>query len=426
MSSPFIKQPILSRLLQDFQKETHQTLVSDSGFEEFLLKSVRAMPETNLRALTVLAGAILFEEGAPGDAIYIVRSGVLAAVKGDLSDPILLSYNGVGQVIGEMALLEDRPRSVSIVALAHSELVRIDARDFQATLDGYPSLALGLFKALSARLRLADKTRTIASVVERELQERLLQLAKEKECLEVLQNYQSEFRDLLVHDLRNPLGSIFLGLETLRAEMTPTQLESKQNVLQAVDLALERLDRLTGDLLDAARMDAGMLVLNRETISLPDLIRRLHIQASVLAERKAICINNQISENLPPISVDVGVIERVVVNLLDNAIKYAPAGGDITISAGVDGEQIWLSVSDKGAGIPEAQWYQVFESFTQLEASQSPLRVGHGMGLRFCHLALEAHGGRIWVERSEGCRFIFSLPLKPARNSAPEQTPRPE
>ncbi|MEI6872209.1 MAG: ATP-binding protein, partial [Verrucomicrobiota bacterium] len=400
MSSPFLKEVVLRGLLEGYEKEAHQTLVSDSGFEEFLLKSVRATPETNLRELTVMAGAILFEEGTPGDAIYIVRSGVLAALKGDLADPVLLSYNCVGQVIGEMALLEDRPRSVSIVALFHSELVRIDARDFQATLDRYPSLAIGLFKALSARLRLADKTRTIASVVERQLQERLVHVTKEKECLEVLQNYQREFRDLLVHDLRNPLGSIFLGLETLRAGMTATQLESKQNVLYAVDLALERLDRLTGDLLDAARMEAGMLVLNLETVSIPDLIRPAQVQASVLAERKAICINNRIPENLPPIKIDAGIIERVVINLLDNAIKYSPAGGDITILAGVEGEQIWLSVSDKGGGIPEVQWAQIFESFTQLEASQTHLRVGHGMGLRFCHLALEAHAGRIWVERS--------------------------
>ncbi|NBV86083.1 MAG: hypothetical protein EBS01_07440 [Verrucomicrobia bacterium] len=421
MSYLSLKQTILERLLHGYQKEVHKRLVSDSGFEEFLLDSVRTVPGASVSEFTVGEGAVLFEEGAPGDAAYIVRSGVLAALKGDLSDPVVMSYNGVGQVIGEMALLEDRPRSVSIVALLPSELVRIDARDFQATLEAYPSLARGLFKALSARLRLADHSRSVATGVERQLQTCVAQLSKEKESLEVLQNYQSEMRDLLVHDLRNPLVSIFLGFETLRAGMSPTQLASKQNVLQAVDFALERLDRLTGDLLDAARMEAGVLALRVETISLPVLVGRIHKQATLLASRKSIRIVNLIPDDLPPLGIDVGVIERVVVNLLDNAIKHAPEGGDITLSAGADGASVWLSVSDKGPGIPESHWSEVFDSFTQLEAPLSHLRVGYGMGLRFCHLALEAHGGRIWVERSEGCRFVFSLPLTPALSLPPGQ-----
>ena len=120
-------------------------------------------------------------------------------------------------------------------------------------------------------------------------------------------------------------------------------------------------------------------------------------------------------EALPTASADRDKIERVVTNLVDNAVKYTPNGGQITLAARAEAEHLLLSVTDTGPGIPEEQRQRIFERFAQVKGDTRARR-GFGLGLAYCRLAVEAHGGRIWVEPGPGgvgSRFAFTLPISP-------------
>jgi signal transduction histidine kinase len=118
-------------------------------------------------------------------------------------------------------------------------------------------------------------------------------------------------------------------------------------------------------------------------------------------------------DELPPITVDEEKIERVLANLIGNAIKYTPGEGKITVTAEAQDDHIQVNVTDTGPGISPEDRKRIFERFAQVEGSSS--RQGFGLGLSFCRLAVEAHGGQIWVESGDdeiGSRFSFTLPLE--------------
>jgi signal transduction histidine kinase len=118
--------------------------------------------------------------------------------------------------------------------------------------------------------------------------------------------------------------------------------------------------------------------------------------------------------HLPRISIDIDKIDRVLINLLDNAIKFTPNGGLISVKAELRGSEIAVSINDTGSGIPPEQRDQIFERFARGTQGSSLVR-GFGLGLTFCRLAVEAHDGRIWIEDGDGgmgCKSVFTLPLE--------------
>jgi signal transduction histidine kinase len=122
-------------------------------------------------------------------------------------------------------------------------------------------------------------------------------------------------------------------------------------------------------------------------------------------------IHYQVRENVPKVSIDQDMIRRVVTNLLENASKYSPAGNDIEVGARSEAGQVYIWVQDHGGGIPSSEQERIFDKFTRLKSNNGPK--GLGLGLAYCRLAVQAHGGRIWVdsELGVGSRFIFTLPV---------------
>ena len=359
------------------------------------------------------AGEIIFEEGERGDALYIIWSGQVAVVKGNLDAPTILGYRGPGEIIGEMALLEKQPRSATNVALETSHLLRIAREHFQTWIAENPSVGMNIMSTLSARLRDADTIRTSALQGGKQLEKQVSLLKNEKEQLLELQRVRQETSDLVVHDLRNPLGIIYGVLNMLEMVLPEAVLQENRELLNLANTACERMRRLVDSLLDVAKLETGEMVLRLAQTDLKPMLEEAANRESLASKTREISFEVTVPEELPQVLIDDEKIDRVLVNLLDNALKYTPNGETISLAAAVESGMVAISITDAGPGIPPAERERIFERFAQV-ADGDTARRGFGLGLTFCRLTVEAHGGKIWVEsgpEEKGSRFVFTLPF---------------
>ncbi len=399
------------------------------GNRPALLKTSRVMSDwsllkllasTDREALTQLMteqhhvkGEIVFREGDTGDATYIIRAGWVAVVKGDFKLPTVIAYRGVGEMIGEMALLENRPRSASVVALEELRLLRISRENFEKLLSKSPTIDVSLLRMLSSRLRSANDVRTTVSLTEKRLTKQVSKLQTEKQELLELQRLRQETIDLIIHDLRNPLSLISGAINVLELTLPEDILKANQEVFELANGNCEHMKRLVDSLLDVAQIEADEAQLLLTETNLPDLLKKTIDRMTAFMKRDNVSIRANIPADLPTVVIDEEKIDRVVANLIDNAIKYTPHDGLVTIEAELQEKQVLVSVTNTGPTILPEDRERIFERFTQAPRGKPKTR-GFGLGLAFCRLAVEAHGGRIWVEPGEGgCgnRFTFSLPL---------------
>jgi signal transduction histidine kinase len=360
-------------------------------------------------------GEVICAEGEPGDAMYLIRSGQVIVIKGALDSPTVLGYRGPGEVIGEMALLEGQPRSATNIAVDSARLLKIDRMGFQELVSVNPAIGMTIMSTLSARLRIADDIRATAIEGGRRLVKQVTRLQTEKEHLLELQRVRQETSDLVVHDLRNPLGIIYGALNMLEMVLPEDVLADNRELLNLAITGSERMQRLVDSLLDVAKLETGEMPLALARLNLkPILVEAAHRQG-ITAQSRNVGIHVEVPDDLPLLLIDTEKLERVIANLLDNALKYTPNNQNITIVAEQADGVVVVSIIDAGPGIPEEERERIFERFTQV-AGSSPSRRGFGLGLTFCRLTIEAHGGEIWVEpgpEGVGSRFMFTMPVNP-------------
>jgi len=383
------------------------------------LHLLRMIPDSARKALTEAMierthapGDVIFHEGAPGDIAYLIWSGKTIVIKGDLDSPTILGYRGPGDILGEMAMLENRPRSASVIALSDLRLLQLHKEDFTRLLSDVPTLSVEILATMSARLRAADTIRNATTQAGYQLEKQVSALKTREQKLLDLQHMRQETVDLIVHDLRNPLNIMVNVLELLDVTLPPEVREDNQQLLEVGRAAYSRMKRLVDTLLDTSRLESGEACLNLEETDIAQLIQTAITALNLSSIRKDIHFLARIQDNLPTVMLDAERIERVVCNLLDNAVKYTPRGA-ITISAELEGNCIKVGVNDTGPGIPPAERERIFARFTQVEGEETRRR-GFGLGLRFCYLAVQAHGGDIWVETGDdgiGSKFVFTLPI---------------
>jgi signal transduction histidine kinase len=366
----------------------------------------------NKAALVICApGQVICREGEPGDAMFLIRSGHAAIIIGGFDAPIVLGCRGAGEFIGEMALLDNLPRSASVVALDEVYLYRVTRDEFQHMLSRSTRLDVGLLRRLSARLREADDLLTSTVHARRTLRSQVDELAAEKQQLVELQRLREETTDLVVHDLRNPLHSIIGAAGMLQMVLPPDLLQDNRDLFDLINSSCGRMQRLVDSLLDISRMESGETRLALEPADLAQVIQAALGRIAATMQVGGIAARVFLPAHLPPIEIDVDLIDRVLINLLDNAIKFTRGGGQIGIAAELQADQVAVSVADNGRGIPPEQRPHIFDRFAR-GTGDGPR--GFGLGLTFCKLAVEAHGGRIWVEDGEGgvgSKFVFTLPL---------------
>ena len=358
-------------------------------------------------------GEILFKEGDIGDEMYIIRSGRVAVVKGDFDSPTVLGYRGPGEIIGEMALLEDRPRSASVVAIENLQVLCISRENFQQFLESNSAVGMSILGVLSSRLRAADEARRTGVEAEKQLTQQVSELETEKQELLELQRLRQDTSDLIMHDLRNPLSLIAGAVNLLELTLPEDILQANREVMDMINSNVDRMKRLVESLLDVTKMESGEINLVRSELNLPLMLRNAVEHTSPLLKNEDIIIQISVAAELPPVVADREKISRVLANLMDNTFKYTPKGGKVSLAAEERADCVLISITNTGPTIPPQDRERIFERFARVSGGQAHPR-GFGLGLAFCRLAVEAHGGKIWVEvgdQGDGNRFVFCLPI---------------
>lgn len=216
---------------------------------------------------------------------------------------------------------------------------------------------------------------------------------------------------MIYHDLRSPLANIVSSHEVLSGMLNKKD-ESAQSILGIASHSTARIQRLVDSLLDLNRLEAGQPVAEQKVADPVALIEQALKDVAPAAEGRRQKLSTRLPEKLHSIWVDPDVTHRVLVNLLENAIKFTPSEGAIEVGVKEEGEWLHFWVRDNGSGIPPAEQEHIFEKFTRLRGKDKP--GGLGIGLAFCRIAVQAHGGNIWVESQEtgkGATFHFTLPV---------------
>ena len=247
-----------------------------------------------------------------------------------------------------------------------------------------------------------------------DLRRMIVELADKKK-LEELNRLKSEFISNVSHELKTPLTSI-KGAADNMLDGVAGQLTQKQHKYTEMILnSCNRLIPLIDNLLDISRIEAGKIELSPSYLSLTDLIDDVRKEIEILAKRKGVTTKIIAESELPTVFADEQRVKQILVNLLDNAIKYTPSRGSVTIKvkeAMEPEKSIVVRVSDTGVGIPPEHLERIFEKFQQQPFEEKDQH-GVGLGLAIAKNLVELHGGHMWVESEvgKGSTFSFTLPV---------------
>lgn len=215
------------------------------------------------------------------------------------------------------------------------------------------------------------------------------------------------------HDLKTPLSSIKAAASSLLQADVQWDEEARHSFAEAIEHEADRLNRLVGNLLDMSRIEGGALKPEKEWYPVDELIHDVlgHMQP-VLQDRTLL---TDLPADLPPVELDYLQMDQVLTNLIENAVRYTPPASPIEVRARLEGEQMVISVADRGPGVPPVDLERIFDKFYRVLGTQRT--TGSGLGLAVCKGLVEAHGGRIWAENREGggAVFRFILPVGKTR-----------
>lgn len=227
--------------------------------------------------------------------------------------------------------------------------------------------------------------------------------------------YQEDMIEMIVHDLRSPLTIIQGGLEVIAKDVPETPESRSLIVLSSMRRSTQRMLRLVNDILEINRLEKGELVLQPRRVPVRNFLDESAAAYTPILQEAGIELTVNASPDLPDLSMDPAHSERLLHNLLDNAIKFTPDNGKISLSACRDGERdssaVIIKLQDSGSGIPAVEQARLFEKYRTLDGKHGRRR-GSGLGLYYCRLIAEAHGGKIWVESppDQGACFNILLP----------------
>jgi signal transduction histidine kinase len=354
----------------------------------------RNLSRNELQALRLIAqekkfaaGQEIFREGAPGDGVYFVKSGSveISSIVGG-GQRHVFSQLGAGEIFGEMAVIEHRPRSATASAAQDSEVYFLPRGEMLSFLENSPGLAFVLLQQISHRLR--------------EFNQLHLRELVQAESLAVI----GRFAQSIVHDLKNPLSIIGLSAEIF--DMPNIRPEARAQSQARIKKQVERINDMVGDILiftQNKRTDADIRPADYRAFVL-ELIADLRAEAELKAAQVEM-------ENVPPavfVPFDPRRLSRVFFNLVGNATDIMLNGGKIFLRFNWDEQEITTEIEDTGPGIAPAIADKLFQPFATHGKAH-----GTGLGLSICKKIIEDHKGRIWTrsEPKRGAIFCFSLPL---------------
>ncbi len=257
-----------------------------------------------------------------------------------------------------------------------------------------------------------------------ELNQSRAALEKTNQKLVELDQIKSRFFANISHELRTPLTLLIAPLETLLKKFNRSLDQETYGVLQTMHSNGMRLLKLINDLLDLVRLESGRMQVKQEALEINDFIRGLASAAQQVADDKRLKLQTRIDPELRTVLADRDKLEKIVLNLVFNALKFTPSGGRVELCAEKQGEELVLIVSDTGMGIAEKNLPYVFDRFWQADGASNRKYQGVGIGLALVKELAEIQGGRVLVESQEGKGTTFTVHL-PFRKAEPAQKPAP-
>ncbi len=308
-------------------------------------------------------------------------------------------------------------RTIAFARLLGGDMSHVDG--VSAMLDASLTLAVSLTQALGIWL-IGPLFRTISESqeelrktnikIEQEVEQRTQELVEEHRRLQELEAYRDTITHMIVHDLRTPLTSIYGFLETLSNWEKEKLSEDGARYLETAIGQTSHLSDMVTSLLDVSKMESGSMELDVTTWDIVSATRKLIKEMEPLRSGRTLKIT---APKTQMVDADTRLIRRVIQNLLGNAYKFTQIHSRIDVVIEPLGQILRVSIHDNGPGIPEADQKRIFDKFGQADVDSSVRGYSTGLGLTFCRLAVEAHGGRIWVESQldAGSAFRFEIPL---------------
>jgi signal transduction histidine kinase len=352
-----------------------------------------------------LAKAALEDEGY---TVFLAASGEegLAAFEKSSPDCVLLDVRMPGMDgFATCARLRALPRGKETPVVFLTALRDIDTFDdaIRAGADDF------LTKPINpAELAVRVGTAVRLSRMSAELREHTLLVRRQRDDLMRLQLQKEQLMAFVVHDLKNPLNGIDLHAQVLaRSKDLPERARSS---VEQIRDDVRSLMRLILNLLDISKSEQGTIAPRREAVDLPDLVTHLFEVFGLRARSRTVELVSDLRAR--EVVADRDLLQRLLENLIDNAIRHTPEETEVTLTARTVDGAVEIRVADRGAGVPAEMREKVFDRFVQIESGGPQVaRTGRGLGLTFCKLVVEAHGGRIWLDDAgPGAAFVVVLP----------------
>ncbi len=337
------------------------------------------------------------------EALELLEAGDFDAVLLDIMMPEMDGYETLRHVRAQ-----DKWRYLPVIMISAVHEMEAVVRCIEMGADDYlpkpfsPTLLRARLNACLERKRAHDREQQLYA----QLQENFARLKE-------LEQMRDDLTHMIVHDLRSPLTATLAGIEM--APMAGPLSEPQQECLDIALRSGKNLLHMINNLLDISKLEAGALQLHVMLITVEPMVTAVLTEITPLARDKNLQLNYEVAPDLPPLPADEEKLRRILFNLLSNAIKFTSREGEIFLQARREGESIFFSVRDSGEGIPPESLNKVFDKFAQVENRRAGRKMSTGLGLTFCKMAVEAHGGRIWVESEvgKGSTFYFTLPVHP-------------
>lgn len=351
------------------------------------------------------------------DSLDAARSRYYDLFENSIDPIIITSLDGL--------ILECNRQVETVTGFSHAELAQ---QPLENLLDSLPELS-GEAVSFEAKARLKTGGQLPVSVyahyIDLEEGQRVQWIVRDISAQKKLETLRDDLTSMIYHDLRSPLSNVISSLDMLLTMMDEAQAAALTPVVQIAMRSAQRVQRLIYSLLDVRRLEAGQPITTRQLVRVSDLLAETAEMLAPMVQGKNQPLLVEMAGELPIINIDADMIRRALINLLENASKFSPQGGVLALGAQKDGDFIRFWVRDSGMGIPVDVQEKIFDKYTSLNRGRSTgslsdsapgsIPRGLGLGLAFCRLAVQAHGGRIWVESHEGqgSTFLFTLPVTP-------------
>ena len=357
----------------------------------------------NSQVHSYLPGAILCRENAVEDRFYMILDGEAEVTKDiNNSESRLLTTLAPGDFFGEMALIHNAPRAATVTAKTALTTLELDKYAFDRVIHKSTSIAMAMVSQISNRLRENDK------LAVDDIRMRASELAEAYQKLAEQDLARREFLSNIAHELRTPLmvasGNLqILQRGILKGEQLATGIDTvARNVQQIVTLVndilfLQEMDLVLPDFQKVDMNEVGYTVVGKYAAA---------------AQERNISLHFTPSPNLPPVWGDPKSLERALMALVDNAIKFSPQGGDVKINLSKNDAWVLVSVEDHGIGIAKENLARIFDRFYHLERSGDHLFGGIGLGLAITRQVIQQHQGSLDVDSTPGKGSTFRMTLK--------------